>query len=339
MLKRKIEVANWSIKVFKTDYFYPKKPNDYEFHEPTLTALDVTDVPAGFIADPFIVSYNSRYFMFFEIYNNSLLRGEIGLATSGDGEKWRYEKVILKEKYHLSYPHVFNYKNQFYMVPESVENNGVFLYKAKNFPYEWERVSTLIEGEYFDATVFQYNGKWWMMAASTGELHLFFSEKLDGKWKEHPKSPLIENDFSISRPAGRVIISGDSIFRFTQDNSTHYGKLVRSFTIKKLSETEYVEEERKVILKGSDKDNDWRKDGMHHIDQIKINKNEWLIAVDGNKLAQENYMKWKMKRLLGNPLSEVNRMFKGYLHKIANKLWTVVFGFGIENPSFIYLGL
>lgn len=302
-----MEFAIWSIKVFKSNFIFTEKPNESEFNKPTLTAKDVSDVPADFIADPFIISDNSKFYMFFEVLNKLTERGEIGLATSEDGDDWNYEKIVLNEPYHLSYPHVFKKDDQFYMIPESMDANGVFLYKAKIFPNKWEKVCEIIHGNYIDPSIFHYKDKWWLFVGSNkGNLHLSYSDKIDQSWVEHSKSPLISDDYAITRPAARVIVNEGDIYRFTQDNFPYYGKLVRSFKINKLSETEYLEEEVNVILEGSNKE-DWRKDGMHQIDQLKINDNEWLIAVDGHEFHYENYIIWKVKRFIRNPIACARR--------------------------------
>lgn len=306
MKNRKKEFPTWSIKVFKSTFITSEQPSSQTFTKPTLTARDVTDIPADFVADPFIISDQSTFYMFFEVLNKYTARGEIGMATSKDGDEWRYEKIVLKEDFHLSYPHVFTYNDQFYMIPETIEANGVFLYKSKRFPEEWEKVCELIPGTYFDSSIFFYQEKWWLLAGTIGKLHLFFSNQLEEGWIEHPKSPLISDNQSISRPAGRVIVDDGAIYRFTQDYQSYYGKSVTSFKITALSETEYLEEEITVVLQGSNQKGEWRKDGMHHIDQLKIKENEWLIAVDGQQF--QNYRLWRIKRFLNNPVVCTRRL-------------------------------
>lgn len=314
----------WSIKVFKSNFITSEQPKNQKFTEPTLTASDVSDVPADFVADPFIVSDNSTFYMFFEVLNKFTARGEIGLATSKDGDEWCYEEIVLKENFHLSYPYVFKYNEQFYMIPESTEANGVFLYKSKKFPDEWEKICEMIPGSYYDSSIFFYNEKWWLLAGSFGKLHLFFSDRVEEGWIEHPKSPLISEDHSITRPAGRVIVNDGSIYRFTQDYHSYYGKSVTSFKITHLSETEYLEEEINVVLQGSNQKGEWRKDGMHHIDQLKINDNEWLIAVDGHLF--QNYRLWRIKRFLKNPIVCSRRLLVRKSDLIVNRFKKVLTG-------------
>jgi hypothetical protein len=294
LFNRKITLGIWSIKVFNSHSLISNPPHQDNFKYPTIQASDVTDVSAEFIADPFIISHNSKYYMFFEILDKSSGKGIIGLATSSNGSDWNYEKTVLREIYHLSYPYVFKFNDDFYMIPESSEANRVLLYKAKNFPYEWEIAAELINGKYVDSSIFQYNDKWWMFAGKSGKLHLFFSDSLEGKWLEHPKSPLISNNNKITRPGGRVIVDKNRIYRYTQDGEPSYGSAVRVFKVNNLTEKEYEEEEVDLILNGTKSDLDWRKDGMHTIDQLKISENHWLIAVDGHKLVNRNYLLWKL---------------------------------------------
>ncbi len=295
---RKITLDIWSIKVFKSDSIISKPVNRKTLGRPTLQARDVNDVHAEFVADPFIIQHNSKFYMFFEVLDKASRKGIISLATSEDGETWNYDKVVLEEEYHLSYPYVFQFNGDFYMIPESNEASAVLLYKAKNFPYDWEVAHKLIDGKYLDPSIFQYNNKWWIYVAEYGKLHLFYSEKLLGEWKEHPKSPIIRDNYNITRPGGRVIINNEEIYRYAQDGEPSYGSAVRIIKIKKLTEFEYDEEELNVVLNGTKKKLDWNMEGMHNIDQLRISNNQWLIAVDGHKKQNQRHLLFKLEYYL-----------------------------------------
>ncbi|WP_251549857.1 glucosamine inositolphosphorylceramide transferase family protein [Neobacillus muris] len=281
-----------------------KTPDQKILKKPSLQAADVTDVPAEFIADPFILSHKSLFYMFFEILDKTTGKGIVGVARSKDGENWKYDRAILKEKFHLSYPYVFKFKNHFFMIPESSEANQVILYRAKSFPYEWEKVSVLVEGNYVDSSIFYFNDKWWLYAGKSGKLHLFYSDTLDSNWKEHPQSPLIMNNYNITRPGGRVIVDTDKIYRYTQETKPNYGSAVRVFNITKLTEFEYEEEPMGLVLNGSNKNKEWNKDGMHTIDQLKLEDHDWIVAVDGHKLIKKSYLVWKLDRIWSKYLFE-----------------------------------
>lgn len=277
---RYLRQQNWAIGIFSgKSPFHLTSINDTQ---PVLTARDVNDMPATFVADPFIIKHNQRYYMFFEVYNRSSLKGEIAYASSSDGINWKYEKCILKEKYHLSYPYVFKWNQEFYMIPESIFNHSVKLYRATNFPADWVLEKILLKGNYQDSSIFYHDNYWWLFAAESNDcLRLFFSEKLTGPWQKHPTNPLIRGNPHIARPGGRIIAYNNKIIRFAQDTSPFYGKKVYAVEIQELSTNAYSEKSisPEAILQPGEQG--WNSAGMHTIDPLQIGENEWLAAVDG----------------------------------------------------------
>lgn len=259
-------------------------------NNPVLTGKDVTDADALFVADPFLIKKDNLWYMFFEVKDSYDSQTRLAYATSEDGLDWKYQKIILRETFSQSYPHVFEWKGEYYMLPESYPTNSIRLYKSKNFPEEWYLEKTLIKGkDYVDPTIFRYNNKWWIMASTSSNknLHLFYSDNLTSDWKEHPMSPIIKEDKSRSRPAGGIIEYENSLYRFAQDCSKYYGERVFAFKITKLTETEYEEEliEKPVVDKGL---LGWNRKGMHTFDIHKLNGSSWIAAVDGYNVA----IKW-----------------------------------------------
>jgi len=257
---------------------------------PVLTYKDVSDVRASFVADPFMVHVDATWYMFFEVMNLSNRKGEIGLALSENGTAWRYQEIILTESFHLSYPYVFQSEGVYYMIPETHKSSSVRLYRAKNFPYRWSFVQTLLSGGYFgDSSIFPHRNRWWMFSETNSEgkndtLRLYFADKLTGPWHEHPKSPVIQGNPHIARPAGRVLVSADRILRFTQDCFPRYGMQVRAFEIVDLTTRSYEEKEvsdNPILGKGNA--GAWNEAGMHHIDPHQVGENKWIACVDGHR--------------------------------------------------------
>ncbi|MFC1724809.1 hypothetical protein ACFL4T_04215 [candidate division KSB1 bacterium] len=254
-----------------------------EIKNPVLTAKDITDVTAAFIADPFIVNEKENWYMFFEVMNAFTHTTSIGLAVSKNGLKWTYDRIVLKTNFIISYPYVFKYDGNYYMIPESLAAQAVKLYKAADFPYKWEFVKDLICGQLTDASIFYFDNNWWIFAEGNPHnnsiLRLFYADNLFGNWTEHPKSPIINGNSNIARPGGRVTYYDDKIIRYTQDDHPEYGIMVRAFIINELTLTTYSEEEYGVILAPSG--NGWNANGMHHIDPHQINEKLWIACVDG----------------------------------------------------------
>jgi len=269
----------WSIAIYRGATPFNLQPSP-----PIMTKDHVTDIPAAFVADPFMLRRDNTWYMFFEVMHNETQRGEIGLATSNDALAWTYERIVLREPFHLSYPHVFEWRGDYYMLPETLNPGAVCLYKALDFPYEWSIASQLIEGKLADPSILRFNDLWWIFACSTPYQHdtlrLYFASELVGPWTEHPMSPLIRNDKCRARPAGRILNFNNRLFRFAQDCGPQYGSSVRAFEITKLTRDSYAEVELRVpILKASG--NGWNASGMHHIDAHRQSDGSWLAWVDG----------------------------------------------------------
>lgn len=254
---------------------------------PVLTAADVKDMPARFLADPFLINDQDTFYMFFEILGVD--RGVIGLATSADGTDWRYERVVLEEPFHLSYPNVFKWKGEYFLVPESVAVNSVRLYKAARFPYEWQFVKPVIaDRALVDSTVFIHQDLLWLFASSIDNqnLYLFYADRPEGPWHEHPQSPIVMGNGRDTRPAGNILDTGERLIRFAQDSRAYgelYGKAVRGFEILILTRDEYRERplDSNPILEGSGKG--WNSGGMHHLSPVPVRGGQWIAAADGKR--------------------------------------------------------
>ena len=249
---------------------------------PVLTADDVTDMEADFVADPFMIYADDQWYMFFEVVRTETRMGEIAYATSRDGVSWAYQQMVLREPFHLSYPHVFTWNERFYMIPESRAINAVRLYEAVEFPTQWVPKATLLHGVFDDPSIFRHEGRWWMLVATWHDtLRLFFADALEGPWEEHPMSPLVQNNMRTARPAGRVIAYDGRLYRFSQDCETDYGMRVFAFEITTLTLTAYEECEVSAgpVLAGSGRG--WNSERMHHLDAHRLPDGSWLASVDG----------------------------------------------------------
>lgn len=288
------EERRWSIGIYSGpnpfNLTYPEGISN-----PVLTSQDVTDVDALFVADPFMVHKDQTWYLFFEVLNTSTDQGDIGLATSTNGWDWEYQQIILDEPFHISYPYVFKYNSDYYMLPETHCASAVRLYRAIDFPDKWELVKELFPGRFKDPSLLRYNGKWWLFAQSGGNnLSLFYADNLEGPWNGHPKSPLVVRDKNISRPGGRMIVFKDNPIRYTQDCYPSYGNQLRAFAIDLLTPTDYQEHEidGSPVLKASG--SGWNQAGMHQLDPHRINEGHWIACVDGYPKRKKHFIfEWR----------------------------------------------
>lgn len=271
----------WSIGIFSGPTLNALKPAT---ETPVLSAGQVTDIPAEFVADPFMIQVANTWYMFFEVMNARTGRGEIGLAKSVNGIRWDYQQIVLSEPFHLSYPDIFCVDDQYFMIPESFEAEAMRLYRADPFPVKWSYVATLVVGPWVDSSPFFFDDRWWVfsnpVAPGNQVLELFYADAIEGPWQRHPMSPLISGDKRTARCAGRAIVVDNKPVRFAQDCFPHYGTSVRAFEITALTTSGYLEREMEaspILYAGEEL---WRRQGMHHIDPHFVN-GQWLACVDG----------------------------------------------------------
>ena len=227
-----------------------------------------------FFADPFIVFNKEKYYIFFEEFLFKTNKGHISLIELELNGKYSRPTKILDKSYHLSYPHIIEHDNNYYMIPESIENKTIEIYKCVSFPYKWEFYMNLMEGIMaVDSTIFYYKDTWWLFTnlieneggSIQDELFLFYSDDLlSNKWTSHPMNPIV-SDVRNARPAGNIFIAENKIIRPAQDSSRRYGYGINLNEIITLNKNKYFEKKTNYI------DPKWDDNiiGTHTINHVK----------------------------------------------------------------------
>lgn len=257
----------------------------YGHPNPVLDRTRVRDVPAAFVADPFLIRRQGIWHMFFEVMLAGENRGEIGHAESADGWDWEYRGIVLREPFHLSYPYVFEREGEQFMVPETLSAGAVRLYRGDPFPSRWVLAATLLPGLHADPSLVYFGGRFWMFTCPRPYQHdclaLFWANDLRGPWRPHDRNPIVRQNARAVRPAGRLVPWAGSLWRFAQQCSPHYGAGVRAFRIDDLTPTEYAESEHPESPIPPPESRGWNAGGMHHVDAQPLDDGSWLAAVDG----------------------------------------------------------
>jgi len=280
--------AQWSIGIYVGSSPFTLAPHPLLNTRPALTASSLGRLKADGVADPFMVRYGDTWCMFFEIENRMTGKGEIGLATSRDTVSWQFKGVVLKEPFHLSYPHVFEHEGSFYMLPECAASGAVRLYKAEAFPLQWKFYTELLRGDIVDATPFRHAERWWIIGLDgfrrRDAMVIYHADQLEGPWIAHAANPITTNNRRNARPAGRMLAYDGKLIRLAQDYETAYGRSVSAFSVEELSPDRYLERpinEDETLLQPAG--SGWNASGMHHIDACQTENGQWIACVDGRR--------------------------------------------------------
>jgi len=219
--------------------------------------------PLGILwADPFVVEHAHGYYLFVEEMSYKENIGHLAVLELDKKGNITKNTTILNTGSHLSYPNIFKHDGTWWMVPESGESRKISLYKATNFPYEWELEMHLMqEVKNADATFYYHDNKWWMFvnmdedggSLNYNELFLFSADDIRStNWKPHPQNPIV-SDVKTSRPAGKIFIEDGKIIRPSQNSSLRYGYGLSFNEIITLNEEVYEERQIGQILPRWDK--------------------------------------------------------------------------------------
>ena len=254
------------------------KPGEQNIPEPQWIPL-----PGGksvYHADPSGFIHQGNIHILCEEYDYGMAKGIIVSLKLDAATKKILRKVVALEKdYHLAFPFVFGYENNFYCIPENSEGGNVdlYLYDVETGKLTFQK--TLVPGlKAVDSTLFYHNNLWWLFftdkAATNERLHAWYSIDINGPFMPHANNP-VKVDIQSSRPAGNPFMQDGMLLRPAQDCSVRSGRRIYINQVVKLSKTEFEESEYAVL---NPSPTSVYRDGMHT-----FNLGNGLIIIDAKR--------------------------------------------------------
>lgn len=229
-----------------------------DFLNTELTGLKPAKPPKNeFWADPFLFQYNNENYVFFETFCYKTKKGKL---SCGIIEQDNITDVadILDLEYHLSYPFVFEEDGEIFLMPETMDNKRLEIYRCTHFPTKWELYSTAFEGELVADASF-YNdkeGQKWLFINKKAirnvplNSELFIYQVDSAKLNTlipHAQNPVII-DSRKGRNGGAIFSYNNEIYRPSQRNEgSVYGKALNINKIKELTIHSYKEENTRIV--------------------------------------------------------------------------------------------
>jgi hypothetical protein len=214
----------------------------------------IPDPGFRFYADPFPFSHDGRLYVFVEELDHRENKGKISVVPFDDRGPSGPAKLVLEEPWHLSYPFLIRHAGQIWMMPESLADRSVTLYRADPFPHRWVREATLLSGiGASDATIVQHGDRFWMLASVwDGEgswsdtLSIFSATDLFGPWEPHAANPVLVDQAS-ARSAGNIVERHGRLWRPVQDLTNGPGTGIGLAEIIRLDQEKYEQKVRAVL--------------------------------------------------------------------------------------------
>lgn len=204
-------------------------------------------------ADPFLIEHNGEKFLFVEAFEKKKEIGRIGFFRSSDN--FTQLSLLITKKYHLSYPNVFLFENNFYMIPETSENGTIDLYIFNDFPFSISFKNTIMKGNYVDTSVVLKFEKSFLLSTydNKSKKNIFFLYDMEKQQCEIIKT--FDDDLHVLRPAGNAYVRNGRLFMPFQNCRKKYGENIIIKELKILNkdieiceESHTFIEENKLIL-------------------------------------------------------------------------------------------
>lgn len=181
-------------------------------------------------ADPFVYFHDGSYYVFMEVMQNEKGYAGIGYSRYVDG-KLTKPKIVIDTGFHYSFPFIFEYNNEIFILPESGCENNLKLFRCVEFPDKWEEYyAKPMNRALCDTVVLENKDRTYLLTSEgTEDLYgckLFLMEIENNTLKpEILSEKMISSDYRYSRQAGKILRKEDRLIRVAQDCSNNeYGK-------------------------------------------------------------------------------------------------------------------
>lgn len=227
-----------------------------------------------FFADPFLLYKDDKFY--YILAEEFIFWENIGKIVLLKIEKKRFclveRKIIIDEKYHLSFPFV-DFENK-YILPEGFASGRWYAYKYDEKFNIVEKIE-MVNRPLIDTVIWKHQGKTWLFSSDSESPldveRLFCSENgYPGEYSECLCSP-IKCNIKNARSAGNIFSHKKKFIRPVQDSEEIYGCNVRLMEILNITNDRYEEKEIGHILSS-----DYNIMGLHT-----FNVYDDCIIVDG----------------------------------------------------------
>lgn len=160
-------------------------------------------------ADPILTTYQGKTYLLMESFDMRTQLGSIACAEFGEDGKLLQPRIIIQEKYHMSFPMVFFWNEELYMIPETCGNRSLNLYRCEGDIEKWTLVKSFpVEEKLVDTVV---------IACHDNHVELICSAL-------HPKNPFSDKwqRFRIVKEAEDYRLEADVAFNARKDYNYGY---------------------------------------------------------------------------------------------------------------------
>lgn len=256
-----------------------RRPKSEAYNIKELCYKRIPNGTGHWAADPFPIEVDGTLFIFAELFEYRNNKGAIGYTKliNGTFTPW---KIVIREKYHLSFPYLFYENKDLYMCPEASQSGQLYTYKCISFPDGWIRDRILFDGCNFSDTIFYKKGNekyGFTCIWDSIDNHSFKAFMVVNNECKSLNGTINTLDYYLTRPAGKIYyddILGKDLM-VSQICKPQYGSgiIFKEFSV---DSQNYCEKEvQRLYPKDFNIDSKHKYTGLHT-----FNASENFIAID-----------------------------------------------------------
>lgn len=212
-------------------------------------------------ADPIPFFFESRYYVFVEVFDKLKGKGYIGVSHIDSDSRLTRPIKIIEEPFHMSFPNVFVYREQVYMVPECSASGQIRIYQMVNRDIKkWNLYYTFEKESIVDIAVCKSSGsKIYFLASELNAKNpyqtraiIYEISNLSDRSKIQMNLIWQQEEYTYAARNGGNFISDDKGELRVAQHSTKdiYGKFITLNRVKQLNRNGLEEEVIKKISSG-----------------------------------------------------------------------------------------
>ena len=205
---------------------FPKGGNEpFRLLKPTLN---------HWYADPLFAVIDGKEYLFMEVFDRKKNKGLIGVSEFTEKGVLTTPRIILEEDFHLSFPIIFKYGEDYILMPECSASQALRFYKLNPLTLEVSLLRAIpTQDRLVDTVLFDLNDRFLTLLScrenvenprQTGLIMYSLPDLLTGELTEIPLPEEYNSPSYLLRNGGPVYREGNKIIRILQESTeTEYG--------------------------------------------------------------------------------------------------------------------
>lgn len=218
-----------------TSYFIAvRKKENFAFEYEGKSKFTIIKNPSkSWLADPIPFEKDGETYLFYEVYPDDTRKGCIGMMKYDEKDgKFKNHHIVIEEPFHMSFPHIFTFKDSIYMIPETNAAKQIRIYRAGRDMSDWSLYKSFETEAGYSDIVTKIVGETIFICCTqkgddplTNKLHLFKIKNLDSESTVMEEIDINKDEFLHNIRNGGSIFDykGESIRVIQRDDEGIYG--------------------------------------------------------------------------------------------------------------------